>query len=107
VARPSRIDCTLLGWSGGAAGKGFKTVKTSIDAQDNGAKLVLNYAWKGGVMTLQQNPSNPNSYSGSWRQQGGSGGANLTFSEPYTRATGSWSNAGRPQQFTLTISPCS
>lgn len=106
VAPPSTGGCVMLGWSGGAAGKGYKMVKSALEVQDDGAKLVIKYEWKGGVMTLFRSKSDPNAYSGQWQQQGGKGGANLNFNEPYTKATGSWSNGGSTAQSAMTVSPC-
>ncbi len=97
--------CVMLGWGGGAAGSSYKMVKSMLDVQEDGAKLVIKYDWKGGTMTMHRSPSNPSSYSGNWQQQGGSGTGNLNFSEPFTKATGSWSTGGK--QNAMTVTPCS
>ncbi|MCU0653791.1 MAG: hypothetical protein MUF64_00380 [Polyangiaceae bacterium] len=102
---PAGASCVMLGWGGGAAGSGYKMVRSSIEVADGGARLNIKYNWKGGTMTLHRNPGNPNSYSGTWQQQGSNGSGNLNFSEPYTKATGSWSSPGGKQN-AMTISPC-
>ena len=60
----------------------------------------------GGVMTLFRSKTDPNAYSGQWQQQGSQGGANLNFSEPFTKATGSWNSAGSSAQSAMTVTPC-
>jgi len=88
------------------AGAFISSVKSSLEVQDGGAKLVIRYEWKGGVMTMFRSKTDPNAYSGQWQQQGSNGGANLNFSEPFTKATGSWNSAGSSAQSAMTVTPC-
>jgi len=42
------------------AGAFISSVKSSLEVQDGGAKLVIRYEWKGGVMTMFRSKTDPN-----------------------------------------------
>lgn len=81
------------GWSGGRANNEYSpnvsyyaVTNTSV----NGDEVVMNYAWKDGVLRLT---ISGNDLTGTWHQSNGSGPISLRFADDFKTAKGTWSDS--------------
>lgn len=81
------------GWSGGRANNEYSpnvSYYAVTNTTVNGDDVMMNYAWKDGVLRLT---ISGNDLKGTWQQSNGSGPISLRFTDDFQSAKGTWSDS--------------
>lgn len=98
--QPGTNGCLRLGWSGGAAGTGYKYVDANIVTETN-ELVMFQYEQKDGSMKGQK--SAPGELTGTWSQKGASGTFYLKYDVATDAATGWWRTNGAENRNIMTL----
>lgn len=102
---PLAAGCYNLAWKGGSAGSKIKITKSVLTVIERGKTLFFKYDWKNGEVSLTQKKDTGSKviYEGTWKQDGSSGPAGLSYVPGKQHINGFWSGSdGKKNPMTVT-----